>query len=183
MDPCLLVHTLYALFTLYVWLTHCMPWQMMFIVLFILEVLLNFDSGATPAVLEFLTVDFRLSPSQQGMLGAFPYIGTLFMSPFAGQLLSRYNPKICVCISLLLNTFFCGLFALSPQCNNASGNCAGTYILLSSKLCIGISQACVLIYLPVWVDEFAIPSLRTLWMSLLQAGIPLGVMLGYLFSG
>ena len=51
------------------------------------------------------------------------------------------------------------------------------------QLAIGISQACILIYLPVWVDEFAIPSLRTLWMSLLQAGIPLGVMLGYLFSG
>lgn len=72
--------------------------KMLFCVLFLLEMLLNFDSGGTPAVLEFITVDYRLSPGQQGMLGAFPYIGTLFMSPFAGQLLSRYNPKICVCV-------------------------------------------------------------------------------------
>ena len=72
--------------------------KLLFCVLFLLEMLLNFDSGGTPAVLEFITVDFRLTPGQQGMLGAFPYIGTLFMSPFAGQLLSRYNPKICVCV-------------------------------------------------------------------------------------
>eukprot|EP00520_Triparma_pacifica_P012198 CAMPEP_0118651660 /NCGR_PEP_ID=MMETSP0785-20121206/10902_1 /TAXON_ID=91992 /ORGANISM="Bolidomonas pacifica, Strain CCMP 1866" /LENGTH=685 /DNA_ID=CAMNT_0006544123 /DNA_START=9 /DNA_END=2066 /DNA_ORIENTATION=- len=157
--------------------------KLLFCVLFLLEMLLNFDSGGTPAVLEFITVDFRLTPGQQGLLGAFPYIGTLFMSPFAGQLLSRYNPKICVCVSLALNTFFCALFAFAPVCTNPEGNCAGTYILLGCKLAIGISQACILIYLPVWVDEFAVPSLRTLWMSLLQAGIPLGVMLGYLFSG
>ncbi|GMH69183.1 hypothetical protein TrST_g2301 [Triparma strigata] len=157
--------------------------KLLFCVLFLLEMLLNFDSGGTPAVLEFLTVDFRLSPGQQGLLGALPYIGTLFMSPFAGQLLSRDNPKICVCVSLVLNTFFCAMFAFSPVCVNPEGNCAGSYILLGCKLAIGISQACILIYLPVWVDEFAIPSLRTLWMSLLQAGVPLGVMLGYLFSG
>ena len=53
----------------------------MFGVLFLLEILLNFDSGGTPAVLEFLTIDFRLTPFQLGLLGAFPYIGTLFMSP------------------------------------------------------------------------------------------------------
>jgi hypothetical protein len=104
-------------------------------------------------------------------------------SPFAGQLLSRYNPKICICTSLILNCFFTLVFAFSPPCTNAAGNCAGTYILLGSKICIGVSQACILVYLPVWVDEYAIPSLRTLWMSLLQAGIPLGVMFGYLMSG
>ena len=127
--------------------------KLLFCVLFLLEMLLNFDSGGTPAVLEFITVDFRLTPGQQGLLGAFPYIGTLFMSPFAGQLLSRYNPKICVCVSLALNTFFCAMFAFSPVCTNPEGNCAGSYILLGCKLAIGISQACILIYLPVWVDE------------------------------
>jgi MFS family permease len=127
--------------------------KLLFCVLFLLEMLLNFDSGGTPAVLEFITVDFRLTPGQQGLLGAFPYIGTLFMSPFAGQLLSRYNPKICVCVSLALNTFFCAMFAFSPVCTNPEGNCAGSFILLGCKLAIGISQACILIYLPVWVDE------------------------------
>ena len=33
------------------------------------------------------------------------------------------------------------------------------------------------------LDEFALPRVRTLWMSLIQAGIPLGVMLGYLLTG
>ena len=125
----------------------------MFLALFITAALINLDSGGTPSVLEFLTVDFRLTPAQQGMLGAFPFVGTLFMSPFAGQLLSAYNPKICISASLILNTLFCCLYAFSPVCTNPTGNCAGSYILLASKLFIGISQACILIYIPVWVGK------------------------------
>jgi MFS family permease len=39
-----------------------------------------------------------------------------------------------------------------------------------------------MVYSPLWVDEFAPPSSRTSWMSFLQAGVPVGVMLGYLIA-
>jgi hypothetical protein len=41
-------------------------------------------------------------------------------------------------------------------------------------------QSALVVYAPIWVDEFAPPDACTLWMSLMQAGVPLGVMAGYL---
>jgi MFS family permease len=39
------------------------------------------------------------------------------------------------------------------------------------------------IYGPVWVNEFSPPESTTKWMGLLQAAVPLGVMLGYAIAG
>ncbi len=39
-----------------------------------------------------------------------------------------------------------------------------------------------MIYFPVWVDQFGIYEMRTIWLSLLQLGVPLGTMLGYVIE-
>jgi hypothetical protein len=44
-------------------------------------------------------------------------------------------------------------------------------------------QAFLVIYAPVWVDEFAPPGLCTLWMSLMQGGVAIGIMVGYAIGG
>ncbi len=109
-----------------------------FVVLFALEVLLNFEAGAMPSALDFITIDFHLTPIQQGLLAALPYSGTLLMSPFSAALLGRFNPKICVVTSLFLNLICTLAFAFSPPCTTADANsCTGTYILLSTKFFIG----------------------------------------------
>jgi MFS family permease len=40
-----------------------------------------------------------------------------------------------------------------------------------------------MVYFPVWVDEFAPSGVATLWMAVIQAGAPLGIMVGYVFAG
>ena len=44
-------------------------------------------------------------------------------------------------------------------------------------------QAIPAVYFPVWVDEFAPGDSATVWMAIIQAGAPLGIMAGYVFSG
>lgn len=40
----------------------------------------------------------------------------------------------------------------------------------------------MVIYFPVWVDLFAPKSLSTIWMTLLQVAVPLGVTIGYVMT-
>ena len=48
---------------------------------------------------------------------------------------------------------------------------------------MGFSQAFCVIYGPVWVNEFSPGRLTTRWMGILQAAVPLGIMLGYAIAG
>ena len=140
-----------------------------------------------------------MEPASQGLLGGLQYVGLTAMSPLAGYLLQNYHPKVIICMSLFTNTICVLMFALAPP--------GYVILLLVARSFIGVSQACLVIYSPVWVDEFAPMSSRTLWMSLCQgrcplflkiyiilfivsaelkylvAGVPLGVMAGYTTAG
>lgn len=49
-------------------------------------------------------------------------------------------------------------------------------MLYVSRLLMGLTQAAISIYTPVWVDHFAPPSQLTLWMGLAQGGVVIGTM-------
>jgi MFS family permease len=146
----------------------------LFKTLILMMMVINYDSGAVPAVLNFVSEDFRLTPAEQGLLGGLQYIGLTVMSPIAGYLLQNKSAKKIICWSLVvINTLFCFLFAVSPNKG----------ILLFCRLGIGITQAPVVIYAPVWVDEFSTGGNAATWLSILQGAAPLGVMVGYATSG
>ena len=71
-----------------------------FYTIFIAEMVINFDSGAVPAVLSSIKKDFILEPWELGLLGGLQYIGLVFMSPFAGMLLQKYPTKVVLACSL-----------------------------------------------------------------------------------
>lgn len=144
-----------------------------FYTIFICEMVINFDSGAVPAVLEQIKSDFVLEPWELGLLGGLQYIGLVIMSPFAGMLLQKYPTKVVLGASLFANLAFVLMLA----------NANSKFLLLFSRLGIGITQTTPCVYAPVWVDEFASHDCATVWMSVLQAGVPLGVMLGYAVAG
>lgn len=136
-------------------------------------VLLNYDSGAVPAVLPIIKERFEMTPLELGLLGGLQYIGLVFMSPIAGHLLQSHSAKRVLSISLALNTLFVAIMGFAP----------GKLVLLATRLGIGISQTSLLVFAPCWVDLFAPDSSRCVWMSLLQAAVPLGIMLGYAVAG
>eukprot|EP00127_Corallochytrium_limacisporum_P000092 Clim_evm31s3 gene=Clim_evmTU31s3 len=137
------------------------------------NIFVNYDAGAIAASLTELQEYYSLGLAAAGLLGSLVYLGLVLASVFAGLTLQRFNPKRVIAISMVLNLLSNLLFAAAPD----------IWTLELSRLFVGASQAPVVIYTPVWVDEFAPADRCTLWMSLLQAGVPLGVMLGYVVAG
>eukprot|EP01134_Creolimax_fragrantissima_P007506 CFRG7506T1 len=91
----------------------------------------------------------------------------------AGGLLSKFNPKPVLILSLVANIGFALLFALAPN----------TTVLLIARFFVGTTQAFMTIYGPVWVDEFAPTDLCTTWMAFIQSGVPIGIVVGYVTAG
>jgi len=156
----------------------------MFIFLIMMEILLNYDSGAIPPSLvghhrgpghlgDGIEAEFGLSLFMEGLLGSLVYLGLTLGCFFAGGILQHYPPKRVLGVALVLNCLSCLMFS-------AAGS---LYLFLASRFLVGISQAFLVIYPPVWVDEFAPKAHCTMWMSLTQAGVPLGIMAGYAVAG
>ena len=110
-----------------------------------LQIATNFDSGAVPALLEFIRKDFSLQPMEQGMLGGLQYLGLTIMCPISGYLLQQYQPKKIIGSCMLANILCCLGFAFAPS----------KPFLLLSRFLIGITQSTLVVYAPVWADAFA----------------------------
>jgi len=145
----------------------------MFFIICLLQMLANFDSGVLPATLSHVQTSFTppISDADAGVMGSLLYIGLMFSCPVSGYLLTVYrNQRIIICGAILMNALAVLAMALAPS----------AWYLYVSRFFIGFLQAPIFIYAPVWVDEFAPPESMTLWVSLLQANVALGIMLGYL---
>lgn len=86
----------------------------------------------------------------------------------------KVSPKVILCVSLLLNGASLFVFTLP----------GGFATLAVSRTFVGIFQVFMTIYFPVWVDLYGKPPRqRTLWMTLLQVCVPLGIVIGYGLAG
>jgi MFS family permease len=83
--------------------------------------------------------------------------------------INKINRKHLFIFCLLLNGLFLFLFTLT---NNVS-------VLFLIRILTGVFQVFVIIYCPVWVDQFGISNRKTLMMSLLQVTGPVGIVSGY----
>ncbi|KFH10996.1 transporter, major facilitator family protein [Toxoplasma gondii VAND] len=77
--------------------------SLVFALIFLLEVFVNFDCGAVPASLSEIALHFRLSTTWQGLVGALPYVGLTLASPFVGRLLTVYRPRSVIISTMALN--------------------------------------------------------------------------------
>jgi len=144
--------------------------------LFFLQIATNFDNGCVPAVLVDITKEFGLSSLSQGLLLSFQYVGLTAMSPISGILLqSKVRKNYLLSFCIFMNAVSVLLLAFAPS--------DAAWLALCSRIFIGLSQATFVIFAPVWVDEFAPENKQALWLSLCQAGIPLGIMVGYATAG
>ncbi|KAL8447297.1 hypothetical protein Emed_004508 [Eimeria media] len=144
-----------------------------FALVLLLEIFVNFDSGVVPAILPTLEKEFHLVGTTEGLLGALPYIGLGFSSPFVGRGLTLFSPKYFCFFTMLVNVLATGLFGLA----------AHKWMLFFARLLLGLTQAGFSIYAPVWVDRFAPRDKLTLWMGLTQGGVVIGTVLGCVTAG
>ena len=150
-----------------------------FILLIILQIAANYDSGALAALFgdddnpRSLQRDFNLSEGEKGLLGSIVYIGLTVGCVLSGYLLYHVRARWLLISSMVLNVGFTVAFALAPNKG----------VLFATRGLIGITQAALAVFCPVWVDEFAPERSKATWMALTMAGVPLGIVVGYLTSG
>lgn len=140
-----------------------------YVIILFVNILINLDHGIIPAATKEIKEDLGLNDIKLGILGSVVYAGLVCGSLLAGYLFQNYTTKYIICFMLSLNIFALGIF---PLTNNI-------LILALSRLIVGFCQVFLVIYFPVWVDKYGEDN-KTMWLTYLQLGVPLGIVIGYI---
>ena len=117
--------------------------------------------------------DLYLNKNLQGFLSSIVYLGLSVGAVLTGVGFRFLPTHRLVQASLVANIGFCLFFSLSFD--RAS--------LFASRFLVGVTQATMLVFAPVWVNEYALPEYSSLWIALIQAAVPLGIVMGYICAG
>ena len=144
--------------------------NLIFNIFLIANLFLNYDTGVIPASLIQITKEIKLDYSEQALIGSLVYLGLSFASIFVGLIFSRFSPSKVCSIILLLNCLSCFVFSVSAEKN----------VLFLMRFLMGATEAFIVIYGPVWVNNFSPPEHSATWMGILHSCSIFGVFLGYL---
>ena len=144
--------------------------KLIFILICIINILINCDHGAIPAGAKELKEAKQLSNIQLGSIGSLVYLGLVLGSISGGYIFSTYASKWVVLNSLLASCIFLYFFTVS-RFWEAMALC---------RVGCGFFQVFCYIYFPLWVDQYGVNNAQTLWLTFLQLGVPIGTMFGYL---
>ena len=144
--------------------------KLIFRIFLISDLFLNYDTGVIPASLIQITEEIKLDYSEQALIGSLVYLGLSFASIFVGLIFSRFSPSKVCSVILVLNCISCFVFSLSSDKS----------ILFSMRFLMGATEAFIVVYGPVWVNNFAPPEHCATWMGVLHSCSIFGVFFGYL---
>ena len=146
--------------------------NLIFTIFLLSDLFLNFDTGVIPASLVEITKEIELDYSEQALIGSLVYLGLSFASVFVSLIFSKYSPSKVCSIILLLNCMACFTFSLSTD----------KQILFLMRFIMGITEAFIIIYGPVWVNNYSPLEHSATWMGILHSCSVVGVFLGYLVT-
>ena len=147
--------------------------NIIFIMFLLSNLFLNYDTGVIPASLLEIIKEINLDYKEQALLGSLVYLGLSCASLFVSLIFSRFSPsKVCSAI-LLLNTICCFTFSFTQY----------KAVLFTMRFCMGVTEAFLVIYGPVWVNNYSPLQHQTKWMGILHSCSVLGVVLGYIVAG
>ena len=141
-------------------------------ILFIFSnIFITIDHGSIPASTWNL---YKIFNSNQliGLFGSLVFVGNLL-----GSLLSFYLINIIHRKKLLIySMMFLSICLITFICTT------NTFFLLSNRIFLGIFQSYVIIYLPLWCNQYGITNKKSIMISFGQLTVPIGVFLGYLIA-
>ena len=147
--------------------------NLIFVIFLLSNLFLNYDTGVIPASLLEILKEIPLDYTEQALLGSLVYLGLSFSSLFVSLIFSKYGPAKVCSIILILNSFSCFCFSLNSN----------KYILFLMRFLMGATEAFIVIYGPVWVNNYSPAEFSTTWMGLIHTCSLLGVVLGYILTG
>ena len=155
-----------------------------FLTLFMIATFSSCDGGIVPQQNSTIQKEFGGDGEKRvGLFGSVDYIGRIFGAVVFTIIMGRMNRKMLLVYTLIFKTItlFIPLFTYKadPDTNYLINNIA--------RGLSGISQVFYPTYLPVWCDQYGKKSQKTIWVTLVQIGNPVGIIIGYglgmLFEG
>ena len=146
--------------------------KFIFVLICLINILINLDRGAIPAGTTEIKEKNNITNAELGMIGSLLYFGLILGSLTGGYFFSKYSSKWIVILSLFIFCFFLYSFTIFESCGG----------MFLSRICCGFCEVFCLIYFPIWVDQYGVKGMKTIWLTFLQIGIPLGTILGYLLE-
>jgi hypothetical protein len=144
-----------------------------FIIFLLSNLFLNYDTGVIPASLLEIIKEIKLDYKEQALLGSLVYLGLSTASLFTSLIFSKFSPSKVCAVVLILNCISCFVFSFSSN----------KYIIFPMRFMMGVTEAFIVIYGPVWVNNYSPSNHSAKWMGILHSCTALGVVLGYLIAG
>lgn len=142
-----------------------------FIILLCDSSAINITSGLISSASQDIKTLLNLNDKQFGMFGTAMGIGRVIGSMLFIKLVNIVNRKWLLVLSLLAKSI--SLFVLSISNN--------FLLMISIRGLTGVEQVPLMIYVPIWIDQFGIQIYKTFFMTTILVATPIGKVLGYLF--
>ena len=145
--------------------------NVVFIFYLISNILISMDHGSIPASINELR---QLTSYDQsiGLFGSLVYLGNIFGSMIFFSYINTFNRKILLLISLLGNSVCLFTFVVIENIP----------FLFFNRVLVGMLQAYITIYMPVWCNQYGLKSQRNYMIALIQLVSPVGIFLGYFIA-
>ena len=144
--------------------------NIIFICLVLVSILSSCDGGIVPQQNSTIQKEFGGDGEKRvGLFGSIDYIGRVVGAIIFTIIMGRMNRKLMLVITLIFKslTLFVPLITVNY------------YINTVARCLSGLSQVFYPTYLPVWCDQYAKKEKRTIWVTLVQIGNPIGIIFGY----
>ena len=145
--------------------------NIVFILYLVSNILISMDHGSIPASINELR---QLTSYDQsiGLFGSLVYLGNIFGSMIFFSYINTFNRKILLLISLLGNSVCLFTFVVIENIP----------FLFFNRVLVGMLQAYITIYMPVWCNQYGLKSQRNYMIALIQLVSPVGIFLGYFIA-
>ena len=141
-----------------------------FVVLVLVSIFSSCDGGIVPQQKKKIKNNFGTNTEDRvGLFGSIDYIGRIVGALIFTIIMGKMNRKILLIVTLLFKalTLFVPLIDYRYPSN------------ITARCLSGLSQVFYPTYLPVWCDQYAKKKHKTIWVTLVQIGNPLGIIIGY----
>ncbi|GGK32410.1 sugar porter family MFS transporter [Nocardia camponoti] len=134
--------------------------------------LFGYDTGVISGVLVYLTPDFRLSPTQVGVITSSLLVGAAIGSITGGWMATKYGRRVTLMFAAAV--FFIGAIAQALSPNEA--------FMVGTRLLLGIAVGTASLVVPMFVSEIAPATYRGRLVSMNSLMIASGQLLAYIIN-
>jgi sugar porter (SP) family MFS transporter len=132
--------------------------------------LFGYDTGVISGAILYVTRDFQLSESSEGLAVSAVTAGALIGALLGGTLADRLGRRLTNILAGLLFVFSSIVCGLAP----------GIEVLVAGRFIIGVAVGMTSVAAPMYIAEVAPPAIRGRLVSFFQLAITLGILVAYL---